>query len=79
MTLRDDHLHVQSLRNLSSSSKSGWLIARQIDVSVKTVLRRRKEAGLKEKHPAPVSRLLPRHYKTARLLFTTHAYWIEQE
>lgn len=82
-TQRDDrYVQLQALRNRTFTApqlKNELLNTRQVNVSVKTVRRRLKEAGLNPKRPAKVPRLLP-HHKTARLQFArAHADWGEHE
>lgn len=82
-TPRDDrYLRIQSLLNRSLTAphlKNELLITRQVNVSVKTVIRRLKEVGLNPKRPARVPRLLPRH-KIRRLQFAkAHANWNEHQ
>lgn len=82
-TQRDDrYVQLQALRNRTFTApqlRNELLNTRQVNVSVKTVRRRLKEADLNPRRPAKVPRLLPNH-KTARLQFArAHADWGEHE
>lgn len=82
-TQRDDrYVQLQALRNRKFTApqlKNELLNTRRVNVSVKTVRRRLREAGLNPKRPAKVLWLLP-HHKTARLQFArAHADWGEHE
>lgn len=80
-TPRDDrYLRIQSLLNRSLTAphlQNELLITRQVNVSVKTVIRRLKEVGLNPKRPARVPRLLPRH--KIRRFARAHANWNEHQ